>query len=214
MPNVQVDLASALVTNRYGRKFGHLVRVIGGADFITLRQIEARLEAYQGDTDIKLRKGELQPILGLLIWHKYALFGSQSGRPVYKIELEEILRISHYPRYMYHIHEVFGDRGRSMVEDILLHGRLDQQTIIKEQIKREFGENLEDIDQAIYDDVNATFKDMVGTNFVKREPNLSEKSLSVNPVDVPDFDDLEDVDKYRVDGNLAPEVRDFTVFFF
>ena len=209
MPNVQVDLASALVTNRYGRKFGHLVRVIGGADFITLRQIEARLEAYQGDTDIKLRKGELQPILGLLIWHKYALFGNQNGRPVYKVVIEEILRISHYPRYLYHCGELFGDRGRSMVQDMLLYGRLDQQTIIKEQIKRELGGNLENVSQDIYDDVNSTFKDMIGTNFVQREPNLSEKSLSINPVDVPDFVELEDHEKYSVNGRFEPEVRDY-----
>ena len=74
MPNIQVDLASALVTNRYGRKFGHLVRVIGGADYITIRQIEARLNAFQGDTDIRIKKGEIEPILSLLIWHKYATF--------------------------------------------------------------------------------------------------------------------------------------------
>ena len=74
MPNIQVDLASALVTNRYGRKFGHLVRVIGGADYITTKQIEARLNSYQGDTDIRIKKGEVEPILSLLIWHKYATF--------------------------------------------------------------------------------------------------------------------------------------------
>ena len=50
----------------------------------------------------------------------------QNGKAVYKLGMEEILRISHYPRYMYHICELFDDRGRRMIEDILLHGRLDQ----------------------------------------------------------------------------------------
>ena len=200
MPNIQVDLASALLTSRYGRKFGHLVRVIGGADFIGLGQIESRLDAYQGDTDIKIKKGEVEPMMALLIWHKYATFKrQQSGRAVYKLGMEEILRISHYPRYMYHIAELFEDRGRRMIEDILLHGRLDQGAIVRNQIRREFG------DEAVHDAnvvalVLDSFKQMVGTTFLVREPNLAE---SDGPI--PIFNECDEMEKYQVNSELNDE---------
>ena len=37
----------------------------------------------------------------------------------------------------------------------------------------------------------------VGTNFVKREPNLTEESKT-NPSDVPEFEDMETQEKYAV----------------
>ena len=199
MPNIHVDLASALLTSRYGRKFGHLVRVIGGADFIALTQIESRLEAYQGDTEIRIRRGEVEPMMALLIWHKYATFKQSNGKAVYKLGMDEILRISHYPRYMYHICELFDDRGRCMIEDILLHGRLEQGAIVRNQIRREFGDKATH-DPSVVSLVLETFKTMVGTTFLVREPNLSDADS-----DIPSFNACDELEKYQVNSELGEE---------
>jgi len=64
---------------------GHLIMVIGGSDFITLKQIELRIASYPGATNVTIRPKDIGRMIGLLIWHKYAEFKNINDRAHYKI---------------------------------------------------------------------------------------------------------------------------------
>jgi len=198
MSNSQIGLASCLIQLKYGPEMGHLVMVIGGSDFITLKQIEIRIASYPGATNVKIRPKDIGRMIGLLIWHKYAQFKNINDRAHYKIRLTEIVRILQYPRYLFHINELYDDRGSSIIENILLHGQIDQLKIVTDQLIAEGGisgtpTEIEEHSRQI----NDVFKHLVGTNFVKREPNLTQESKT-NPSDVPEFEELEPQERYAV----------------
>ena len=67
---------------------------------------------------------------------------------------------------------------------------------MRKQLQREFGPEGE-LDPAKVNDVLETFKTMVGTTFLVREPNLSEQCMSINPIDVPTFIECNDMEKYQ-----------------
>ena len=48
--------------------------------------------------------------------------------------LTEIVRILQYPRYLFHINELYDDRGSSIIENILCHGQIDQLKIVHDQL--------------------------------------------------------------------------------
>ena len=51
--------------------------------------------------------------------------------------LTEIVRILQYPRYLFHINELYDDRGSSIIENILCHGQIDQLKIVHDQLTAE-----------------------------------------------------------------------------
>ena len=74
-------------------------------------------------------------MVGLLVWNTYAEFRKINNRAQYKVKLEEIIRILQYPRYLFHINELFGERGASIIENILLHGQIEQKKCILDQLQ-------------------------------------------------------------------------------
>jgi hypothetical protein len=198
MSNSQIGLASCLIQLKYGPEVGHLVMVIGGSDFITLKQIELRIASYPGATNVTIRPKDIGRMIGLLIWHKYAEFKNINDRAHYKIRLTEIVRILQYPRYLFHINELYDDRGSSILENILCHGQIDQLKIVRDQLTAEgaLSGSVNEVEE-FSREINDVFKHLVGTNFVKREPNLTEESKT-NPSDVPEFEDMETQEKYAV----------------
>lgn len=198
MSNSQIGLASCLIQLKYGPEVGHLVMVIGGSDFITLKQIELRIASYPGATNVTIRPKDIGRMIGLLIWHKYAEFKNINDRAHYKIRLTEIVRILQYPRYLFHINELYDDRGSSIIENILCHGQIDQLKIVRDQLTAEgaLSGSVNEVEE-FSREINDVFKHLVGTNFVKREPNLTEESKT-NPSDVPEFEDMETQEKYAV----------------
>jgi len=198
MSNSQIGLASCLIQLKYGPEMGHLVMVIGGSDFITLKQIELRIASYPGATNVTIRPKDIGRMIGLLIWHKYAEFKNINDRAHYKIRLTEIVRILQYPRYLFHINELYDDRGSSIIENILIHGQIDQLKIVYDQLVTEGVINASPNEVEEYSrQINDVFKHLVGTNFVKREPNLTEESKT-NPSDVPEFEELDTQERYAV----------------
>ena len=85
MSNAQIDLASCLIRLKYGSELGHLVTVMGGADFITLAQIQLRVSSYPGPVHVILKSKEIGYMLGILVWHKYAEFRKINNRANYKL---------------------------------------------------------------------------------------------------------------------------------
>ena len=77
-----------------------------------------------------------------------------------------------------------------------------QGTIVRKQLLREFGPEGE-LDPAKVNDVLETFKTMVGTTFLVREPNLSEQCMSINPIDVPTFIECNDMEKYQASSGCS-----------
>ena len=60
--------------------------------------------------------------------------------PEYSVKcfrLTEIVRILQYPRYLFHINELYDDRGSSIIENILCHGQIDQLKIVHDQLTAE-----------------------------------------------------------------------------
>ena len=54
-----------------------------------------------------------------------------------RFRLTEIVRILQYPRYLFHINELYDDRGSSIIENILFHGQIDQLKIVQDQLTAE-----------------------------------------------------------------------------
>ena len=84
---------------------------------------------------MKIKLGEIGQMVGLLVWNTYAEFRKINNRAQYKVKLEEIIRILQYPRYLFHINELFGERGASIIENILLHGQIEQKKCILDQLQ-------------------------------------------------------------------------------
>ena len=75
-------------------------------------------------------------------------------------------------------------------------------SIVRNQLLREFGPEGE-LDPALVNQVLETFKTMVGTTFLVREPNLSEQCMSINPIDVPNFIECNDMEKYQASSGWS-----------
>ena len=65
------------------------------------------------------------------------LVGTFSEYSVKCFRLTEIVRILQYPRYLFHINELYDDRGSSIIENILCHGQIDQLKIVHDQLTAE-----------------------------------------------------------------------------
>jgi hypothetical protein len=188
MSNAQIDLASCLIRLKYGSELGHLVTVMGGADFITLAQIQLRVSSYPGPVHVKLKSKEIGYMLGILVWHKYAEFRKINNRANYKLRLPEIIRILQYPRYLYHIHELFEERGASIIENILLHGMQTQHKCVFDQL------TANHTDEDVYQ-INGVFSQLVATNFISKEPNLA---TGTELSEIPEFIEMSEQDKFDV----------------
>ena len=199
MSNAQIDLASCLIRLKYGSELGHLVTVMGGADFITLNQIQLRVASYPGPTDVSIKPTEIGYMVGILVWHKYADFRQINKKAHYKLKLPEIIRILQYPRYLYHINELFGDRGSSIVENILLHGLQTQQKCVMDQLTAELNHShlsneMSNSNELIFQ-INSVFSQLVATNFITKEPSLAP---SEKLCEVPQFVEMTEHDKFEV----------------
>ena len=171
MSAAEIDLASTLIGVYLGAELGELISIIGGGDYFTAAQIRLRIDSFSKPLKI-LSSKNIEQLLATLIWHKFAKFRDLKGRPAYKVFLKDITRILQYPRYLYHITEIFGARGASMIETILLRGQLQASDIVDIELERERQSSTIDDEPELIDEIRAIFKAMVANRFLLKEPIL------------------------------------------
>ena len=98
--------------------------------------------------------------------HTFAVSQRISSQNIELFRLTEIVRILQYPRYLFHINELYDDRGSSIIENILFHGQIDQLKIVQDQLTAEGAlSGSPDEVEAYSRQINDVFKHL-GTVFI------------------------------------------------
>ena len=79
MSSAEINLAATLLKINFGPELGDLVEVIGGGDYLSMRQIEQRIESYSKSV-VLTKHSNTQQLLATLIWHKFADFRAVKER--------------------------------------------------------------------------------------------------------------------------------------
>jgi hypothetical protein len=102
--------------------------------------------------------------MATLIWYKYATFRNLKGRPAYKVSLKNISYILQYPRYLFHIAEIFGNIGSSIIDEFLLRGQATADDMVEKQLQIQKGEDPEFDEEIVTTNVRSVFRDMVANS--------------------------------------------------
>ena len=97
------------------------------------------------------------------------------------MNLREVNRILQYPRYLYHIEEIFGPRGSSIIEFLLLRGQLQAAEIIDLQMEKEKCAN-EDERRKVLDENKVILKNLISNRFIHKEAILKSVENAEIPV--------------------------------
>merc|ERR1712130_114605 len=201
MSSAEINLAATLLKINFGPELGDLVEVIGGGDYLSMRQIELRIESYSKSV-VLTKHSNTSQLLATLLWHKFADFRAVKDRPVYRVNLRDVNRILQYPRYLYHIEEIFGPRGSSIIEFLLLRGQLQAPEIIDLQMEKEKCAS-EDERSKVLDENKAIFKNLISNRFIHKEALLKSGENVEIPVLEPSTDSAFTInfERGKKDGN-------------
>lgn len=163
MSKTEIELCSLLLKENFGeivQKVGKcLMGYMCGRPLMQIVQLTA------------LPREKVQQALRVLIWHHFCHFEeNQRGFVEYRIEINQILFMLHYPRYIYCAKLLYGDAGELLVEELLKNGRISMSGCIQNVVER--------LQEAINQDyttreimpIKEKFVTLVQTRFVQRCP--------------------------------------------
>merc|ERR1711937_161622 len=192
----ETELGGTLIGLNFGPELGELAQVIGGADFLSLKQIQLRVDSFSKPLLIKSANTDIRPLLATLVWNNLAEFKNVKGSIQYRIIVRNALRYIQLPRYLFHINEIFGGKGSQIIKILLLRGRMEAGEIT------ELLASQDPNSEALMTEVRTIFNAMVSNRFLKKHVNeenqLPETVLSIN------FN-RSDPSKYKDEPNSAHE---------
>ena len=113
----ETELGATLIGLNFGPELGELAHVIGGADFLSLKQIQLRVDSFSKPLLIKTANTNIRPLLATLVWNNLAHFKNVKGTIQYQIIVKNALRYIQLPRYLFHINEIFGSKGSQIIKE-------------------------------------------------------------------------------------------------
>ena len=138
-----------------------------------------------------------------LIQHNFVSFKTNvRGFVEYEIDIEEVLTIIRYPKYIYVSKALLGDEAEYMTEELIRHGVMNMSQNIQQVVNRlaqALDQSSDDLVQRVYE----VFKKLVSMHFIERSHTLAATDKQNNFTSIkPKNNFLEDIDPY-----LLPDVN-------
>lgn len=139
---------------------------------------------------------KVKQALRVLIWHHFCHFEeNQRGFVEYGVDMNQILFLLHYPRYIYCAKLLYGDAGELLVEELLKNGRMSMSGCIQNVVERLQEAINQDYTSREIAPIKEKFITLVQTMFIQRCPypsgegtagpvpifSISEKEMYVVP---------------------------------
>jgi len=128
----EIELCATLAGIYFGTDFKDFVSIIGGNDFLTLFHIRQRITSYANKVQLAQHLDRVEHILKLLMKHRMVEARTGNGAAQYRLALRHIRIFMSFPRFKYHIEEIFGKLGSAIVEYLLENGHCQAYQIVEE----------------------------------------------------------------------------------
>ncbi|RWS04034.1 DNA-directed RNA polymerase III subunit RPC3-like protein [Dinothrombium tinctorium] len=152
---------------------------------------------------------EVKKALKVLIYHQFVdVFVNSIGFFEYSVNIERILFIIRYPKYIYVAKLLYNDYGEHIIEELLKEGQLTMSSVIQRVVNRLKPALTEDEIRKVPKSIFDTFVKMAETRFIRRTADFSEKSVENQLKELDDEAETKQFEIPKVKLNLIEIEKD------